>query len=223
MIQSLDVLFQRIPVIPLFFAFLGYFAWDYYQFVNSPDSELNGRRKNLAQAQISLTNSKQKLATAEDFFKNLDSIRARIVALSKQLEETKSSLNSDIDIGNFIRMITMEAKKIGLNIKSIKPEANKKADFYLEVPFNIAVRGAYVQILVFFDRIVRLSQIVRVAKFEFKPLGNTLSKYVELEGQGTLFTYKYVGTSADDVIHQDWMKGNDEGLKRIQELKVRKK
>ena len=50
-------------------------------------------------------------------------------------------------------MISLEAKKIGLVIKGIHPEAEVKKDYYAQVPFTIGINGAYAQILVFFDRL----------------------------------------------------------------------
>ena len=71
----------------------------------------------------------------------------------------------------------------------------------------------------FFDRIIRLQQLIRIGGFSFKPSGNVYSKYVDLEGEGSLVSYKYIGSSADEVVKQDWMKDNDEGLKKLQELR----
>ena len=109
---------------------------------------------------------------------------------------------------------------MGLTIASIRPMADVKKDYYIEVPFKLEFKGAYVQILVFLDRIVRLQQLVRITGFDLKPLGNTMAKYVELTGSGTIKTYKYVGSAADEVTNQEWMKSNEEGLKRLQESKV---
>ena len=57
----------------------------------------------------------------------------------------------------------------------------------------------------------------QVTGFDFRPVGNAYAKYVELEGSGRLVTFKYLGSAADEVVSQEWMKNNEEGLKRIQE------
>lgn len=215
--KQLNDILAKIPVIVLAMLYLGYMGWDYYDFLNSPESELGAKKAQLAAMKTQLEVQQKKLVSAQDFFKNLDSIRNRIRTLSQQLENTKASLNAEIDLANFIRMITLEAKKVGLTIQSIRPEPDVKKEYYIEVPFAIQLKGAYVQTLVFFDRIVRLQQLVRVAGFDFRPVGNAYAKYVELEGNGRLVTFKYLGSAADEVVTQEWMKNNEEGLKRIQE------
>ncbi len=216
--QFTDLL-SRIPFIFLAMLACGYFAYDYYDFINSNDSLLGAKKSQLAASKVSLEASRKKLATAEEFFKNLDAIRTRIRSLSQQLDNSKASLSGDIDLANFIRMVTLEAKKVGLTIKGIKPEAEVKKEYYVEVPFNLQIKGAYVQVLVFFDRIIRLQQLVRISGFSLKPVGNTYAKFVDLEGEGNLHTYKYLGSGADDVTKQDWMKGNEEGLRKLQDAK----
>ena len=217
--QVTDIL-SRIPFIVLGLLYMGYMAYDFYDFNASAESELGMKKAQLAGTKIALEASKKRLNSAQDFFKSLDVIRARIRTLSQQLENTKSSLTGDIDLANFIRMVTLEAKKVGLTILSIRPMADVKKDYYIEVPFGIQFKGAYVQILVFLDRMVRLQQLVRITAFDLKPLGSTLAKYVELTGYGTIKTYKYVGSAADDVTTQEWMKSNEEGLKSVQTSKA---
>jgi type IV pilus assembly protein PilO len=216
--QQLNDILSKIPVLILALLYCGYIGYDFYDFKNSPESELGQKKAQLAAVKVQLEGTKKRLNTAEDFFKNLEAIRTRIRSLSQQLENTKTALNNDIDLANFIRMVTLEAKKLGLTIVSIRPNNDIKRDYYIEVPFTIAMKGAYVQMLVFFDRMVRLQQLIKVSGFDLRPIGNTYSKYVELEGNGTIVTYKYVGSEVDNITNQEWMKSNEEGLKKVQEI-----
>lgn len=209
--EALNRLLAKFPIIPLIVLVCGWLGYSHNEWMTSPDSDLGLKRGSVDSAKKELEVAQKKLATGEEFFKNLDAIRSRIRQLTAQLDSTKTVLSADVDIANFVRMITLEAKKLGITIKSITPGTDVKKDYYTEVPFNVQLKGAYVQILVFFDRIARFQQVVKIGDFELKPSGNTFTKYVELQGSVKVVAYKYLGTSADEVIHKAEMKGNERG------------
>ncbi len=197
--RGLNQLFQRIPIALIAVGFLAYLAGSYYIWTTSDTSELALRKQALVNSQQNLTQLQAELAKAEAFLQSLDTIRARIRALAQQLEETKDSLSSEVDIGNFVKILNLESNKVKLRLKGIKPEVERKRDYYVEVPFVINLKGAYIQILVFLDRISRFQQIVNISDFQLKPSGNNLTNYVELDGSVRLVTYKYLGSSADQI------------------------
>jgi Tfp pilus assembly protein PilO len=201
----------RLPIIPLAIFYIGWMGYSYYDWLNSPESELGQRRAAIVTARAEVESSRKKLATGEEFFKNLDAIRVRVRQLTTQLDGTKTSLSTDVVVANFVRMITLEAKKLGITIKSISPQPEQKREYYTEVPFNVALTGAYVQVLVFFDRVARMQQVIRVGDFDLHPTGGTYTKYVELAGTVKINAYKYLGTHADEIIHKAEMKGGERG------------
>jgi type IV pilus assembly protein PilO len=220
--QAINNILSRIPIMPLGVFYLCYLLYGHYDFLNSDQSELAQKKKSLTAASQELDTAKKKLKEGEEFYKNLDVLRSRIRSLTEQLDGTKTILSADIDIANFVRMITLEAKKLGLIIKGIKPQDEVKRDYYHEVPFTVSLRGAYIQILVFFDRVAKFQQVIRVGDFQFKPSGNVFTKYVELQGDAKLVAYRYIGTNADEVANRDEMKGNEnleKALRRIMDAK----
>lgn len=207
--ENLLKLLARLPIIPLAALYCGWLVYDHYDWLNSPQSELGQKHTQLEGAKTELEATKKKLASGEEFLKNLDAIRERIRTLTAQLESTKASLSAELDIAGFVRLITLEVKKLGFQIKAIKPETEKKDEYYTEVPFSVTFKGAYVQMLVFFDRVSKFQQLIRIGDFALHPTGNNLTKYVELEATVKLVAYKYLGTAADDVIHKDSMKNKE--------------
>jgi Tfp pilus assembly protein PilO len=99
-----------------------------------------------------------------------------------------------------MKTILTEAKRVGLNVFSIKPAAITQSDYYEEHPFDLGFRGVYVQLVVFLEHLSSLQNIARVDSLEIHPVGNSASKYVELEGTVQIKTYKYLGTKADTVL-----------------------
>jgi len=195
--ERLNAFLKIVPI--LIVGYVLYLGWQHWDWLNSPGSALGQKRAALVSAKQQLTTVQGKVKAAEEFYRQLESLRARIRELAAQLENSKSSLSAEIDIANFVRMVTLEAKKLGLVIKGIKPETDSRKEFYVEVPFLVAVKGAYVQLLVFFDRIAKFQQVIRVSEFQMRPSGTAFQKYVELEASAKLVTYKYVGTEADEI------------------------
>ena len=202
---GINRLLSRIPLLTIAVLYCGWQAYGYYEWLNSPTSELGAKRTQLVQSKQTNDKLKAKLKEADEFYKGYDIQRARVRQLYTQLESAKGMLNADIDVANFLRMLSLEAKKLGIVIKRMKPDAEVKREFYTEVPFSVELNGAFVQMLVFFDRIARFQQIVRVDTFGMKPSNSNVTKYVELSGNARLLTYKYQGTDADEVLKKQEM------------------
>lgn len=153
MMEKINEVLKKIPIIPIFLLYCGWVAYDYYDWMNSPQSPLGLKRAALVTKKKEVEDTKKKALAGEEFYRNLDLLRSRIRELTAQLENTKTVLSADVDIANFVSMITHEAKKLRITLKEIKPEASRKKEFYEEVPFTVNLRGAYVQMLILFDRI----------------------------------------------------------------------
>lgn len=195
--SAMNELFNKIPIVPLAIVALLYQGWNYYQWKTGPTMPYQLQLKQLASAKESKESDKKSLAEAESFYKNLDIMKGDIVQLSSQLEQAKGMLTSEIDVAQFIKILTLEAKKIGIIIRKITPGSEVKKELFAEVPFRLEVVGAYVQILVFFDKIARFQQVLKVDSFDLKPTGGMTTKYIELEGKIDILAYKYLTASEE--------------------------
>ena len=207
--ENLQKILARLPILAMGLLYCCYLTYDHYDWMNSAGSDLGLKKAQVISDKTEFDAMKKKLTSGEDFFKNLDAIRERIKALTVQLDSTKTSLSGDIDIANFVRIITLEVNKLNFQIKGIKPEAEKKSDYYIEVPFTVNLKGAYVQILVFFDRVAKFQQVIRISDFTLRPSGNASTKFVELDASVKLVAYKYLGSTADEIIKSDRMNGKE--------------
>lgn len=204
--EALEKILAKIPFLLITILYCGWLGLDFYTWFTGPDSELGRKKQSFVVVKQSIDATKKKLKISEEFVNNLANLTARIRGLTAQLDGLKTSLSSELDVSSFVQMLTLEAKKVGVAIKGIKPEMELKREHYIEVPFAISFTGAYVQLLVLFDRITRLQQVIQVGDFELKPNGSAFAKYVELEGKVRLVAFKYLGTKADDILKQPEMK-----------------
>ena len=136
------------------------------------------------QAQQQLDAKMRENAELEAYRPKLAEIDRQLASLKQQLEIERRIVPDEKNADDFIRMITAEAMKAGIEVRRFtsKPVANK--DFYTELPFEMEVDGPYYSMLNFFDRVGRLERIVNVSGL----LVATTSKPMEAKAK---HTYNY--------------------------------
>ena len=92
----------------------------------------------------------------------LDELRTRLVALDEALKVAITLLPETREIPELLTQITQLGLKAGLEFRLFKPEPEKSADFYAEVPVSLAILGFFHDLARFFDHLSRLSRIVNV-------------------------------------------------------------
>lgn len=190
---------NRLPLGLLMAAWAGWLAFDYYSYTNDAESPLVQK---IAQIEVMKKESvalQKKVKEMQEFSKKLEQKRAELRDLAQQLDAMKSGISEEIDVAQFLKATTSEAKKVGLKVVSLKPASPVSQEFYQEQPFDFQFKGVYVQLLVFLDRLSALQQIVRVENFDVKNITPSSSSIVELDGTIQIKTFKYLASKADEV------------------------
>jgi type IV pilus assembly protein PilO len=92
----------------------------------------------------------------------LDDLKARLVALDEALKVAITLLPETREIPELLTQISQLGLSAGLEFRLFKPEAEKPADFYAEVPVGLAILGLFHDLTRFFDHLSKLSRIVNV-------------------------------------------------------------
>ena len=186
------------PFIGLLFAI--YHAYDYYMvFKTDAASPLMTKNSELSLAIKQNKDLEGKVKSLEEFAKRQKADQENLLALVQQLAETKDALADDVQMPDFMKLVVSEAKRVGMNVLSIVPARKEKKEYYYEYPVEVKFRGLFAQVYSFVNRIASMQRIVRVEKFDMRPVANSFGKYVELEGSLELKTFSYLGSQADDV------------------------
>jgi type IV pilus assembly protein PilO len=114
-------------------------------------------------AQIKLQSKLRENAELEAYRPKLADIERQLTSLKQQLEIERRIVPDEKEIDNFMRMVSGEARKAGVEIRryTARPYATK--EFYTEVPFEVEFDGPYYSMLGFFDRLGKVERIVNVA------------------------------------------------------------
>jgi type IV pilus assembly protein PilO len=92
----------------------------------------------------------------------LDELKARLVRLDETLKVAITLLPETREIPELLTQISQLGSTAGLEFRLFKPEPEKKADFYAEVPVSLTILGRFHDLARFFDHLSKLSRIVNV-------------------------------------------------------------
>ena len=115
-----------------------------------------------ATAQTSLQAKMRENADLEAYRPKLADIERQLTSLKQQLDIERRIVPDEKEVDNFMRMVSGEARKAGVEIRRYTSRAVSARDFYTEVPFEVELDGPYYSMLGFFDRISKLERIVNV-------------------------------------------------------------
>jgi type IV pilus assembly protein PilO len=121
------------------------------------------QREANAEAQQKLDTKLRENAELESYRPKLAEIERQLASLKQQLEIERRIVPDEKEVDGFMRMLSGEARKAGIEVRryTAKPVASK--EFYTEVPFEVELDGPYYSMLGFFDRVGKLERIVNVS------------------------------------------------------------
>ncbi|MFO7838776.1 MAG: type 4a pilus biogenesis protein PilO [Desulfosalsimonadaceae bacterium] len=146
---------------------------------------LQGQIKSLEKA---LQETKLKASKLEEYREKMEAARAKFTIVSRALP-----LNNEVP--SLLTGISQAGKDSGLSFLLFEPRAEKKQNFYAEIPINMQMSGKYHEVGEFFDRIAGMSRIVNVKHFR---LNSGKDAPTKLNIDCTAKTYKFIESSDKD-------------------------
>lgn len=120
-------------------------------------------REENAAAQTQLEAKVRENADLEAYRPKLADIERQLASLKQQLEIERRIVPDEKEVDNFMRMVSGEARKAGVEIRRYTAKPVSARDFYTEVPFEMELDGPYYSMLGFFDRVSKLERIVNIS------------------------------------------------------------
>ena len=164
-------------------------ALGYFFFIQDMEAQLDAARNTEATLKEQFTNKAFQAA-------NLDPYKIQMTEMENTFGALLRQLPSDTEVPGLLEDITRTVLGSGLDFEEIKllPEAAQQ--FYIELPIQITVVGAYHDLATFVSGVASLPRIVTLHDFDIKPIdGGSPGK---LRMSILAKTYRY----------------NDEGLKK---------
>jgi len=182
---------------------LGYHAMAYYQLTESDESPIKMKDQEISQLEENLKRLQTRVKDMEQFHATLESRRVEMREYANRLNEMKGALSDSFEAAEFMKLVVTEARKVGLSVVKLEPQAAETREYYVQHPFSLSFRGLYAQLIVFLDRLSNVQKIVRVDRLDIRPTGSQSARFVELEGSIELRAYRYQASVADGLISSE--------------------
>jgi type IV pilus assembly protein PilO len=179
---------QRILISAVFFivilaVFVYFFYWPKFE--------------KIASLKAQLTTLEAKLATAKRNAAGLKQFQAKMKEAEAQFNMAMKKLPEKEEIPSLLTSISDSGQAVGLEFLLFEPRAEKKKEFYAEIPVAMSLRGDYHNLAVFFDQVARLNRIVNIENIQMsrgtgKKASTSANSDRELTATCTAVTYKFI-------------------------------
>jgi type IV pilus assembly protein PilO len=172
---------QRILISSVFFIliagiFVYFFYWPKFEKINS--------------LKTNLTNLEKRLSTAKRNAADLKKFQAKMKEAEAQFNMAMKKLPEKEEIPSLLTSISDSGQSVGLDFLLFEPKAEKKKEFYAEIPVAMSLRGDYHNLAIFFDQVARLNRIVNIRNIQMSRAKGKGAR--ELTAKCTAVTYKFI-------------------------------
>jgi type IV pilus assembly protein PilO len=122
---------------------------------------------------------------------NMERFKAEAAKLKEELKIAIAQLPTSKEIPSLLANISSLGKESGLDFLLFRPAPEINREFYAEIPVEIRVRGTYVKVATFFDKVGKLPRIVNIAGVNMEG-AKEISGKLEIMTSCTATTFKFI-------------------------------
>ena len=197
--EKIKEIVDKIPFGIILICYIGYLGYDFYDFTTSDSSTIAQKKTEIDNLKLQNAKLVKKNKELDIFVKTLEEKKIALRKMAHELQNVKAILSKDLDIPRFMKVIFTEARKVGITVVGLEPQAQVVKEYYSENSFKLEFKGVFEKLVDLLDRFSESSQIVRVESIKIKPNGNISGKYAEIDGTLDVRIYRYLGTKADSI------------------------
>lgn len=121
---------------------------------------------------------------------NLNEYRQEKAQLEEKLEAALAELPQERAIDELLRQLNELGVDAELQIVSVEPQQESKADFFARIPVKMRVSGSYHEVVTFFDLVGKLRRIVNVNEIQLRqPKLESEKVHLSAEFMATTFRF----------------------------------
>ena len=149
------------------------------------------RAKEIKTKQERISSLEQERIKLQALVKDREKAKADVLQIEGRFNQVKAQLPEQKEIPELLRQVSNLGRDSGLEVTLFRQKEEVLLDLYAEVPVEMAVRGGYHQIALFFDKVCHLDRIVNVSELSLKnPQPVDGQMYVEASFFAT--TYRFL-------------------------------
>ena len=178
-IGKLSTLYRILLCLGVFVLLVGPFV--YFSFLPKL-SQIESLEKESGTLEQRLVIAQKKANQLKSYQEKLENAKLEFKIVTKKLPETK-------EIPSLLASISQSGRDAGLEFVLFQPLPERDKEFYAEIPVSITVKGSYHNVVLFFDKVARLSRIVNIDDIKMsadKGIGGNLTTSC------TAVTYRFI-------------------------------
>ena len=179
---------SKIQRIVISAAIFGLITGGFIYFLYWPKLELLNRLN------TKLDKLEKKLDTAKNNAKDMKKFQAKMKEAQAQFRLAMKKLPEKEEIPSLLSSISNSGQLVGLEFLLFEPKAEKKKEFYAEIPVAMNIKGDYHNLALFFDEVTRLSRIVNIQNIQIAKGKDKTSQ--DLSTKCVAVTYKFIEESS---------------------------
>jgi type IV pilus assembly protein PilO len=157
----------------------------YYFFLHLPGSALIVEKQTKVET---LEGEKVKLLAT---LKGREALKAEIQRIEAQFQEVTKQLPESKEIPDLLRQVSNMGRDSGLEITLFRQQGENIKELYADVPVEMAVRGGYHQLALFFEKVRQLDRIVNISDIGMKN-PQMLEGRLQVEASFAATTYRFL-------------------------------
>ena len=124
--------------------------------------------KQMAESQKTIQSLEEEKAKLQALLKNRPQAENSIKEVERRFNQAKAQLPEEKEIPELLKQVSNLGRDSGLDVVLFRQKPEVFQDLYAEVPVEMAVRGGYHQIALFFDKVRHIDRIVNVSDVNMK-------------------------------------------------------
>lgn len=149
------------------------------------------RAKELADKQEQIHALKAERVKLEALLRNQERAKKAIAEVEGRFNQVKAQLPDQKEIPELLRQVSNLGRDSGLEVLLFRQKPETFQDLYAEVPVEMAVRGNYHQIALFFDKVRHLDRIVNITDTSLKNPQVTNGQ-MQIDASFSATTYRFL-------------------------------
>jgi len=149
------------------------------------------KQEQIARDEVQIQQLDSELIQKKAITRNLPRYRVEVERLKQRLNEALTLLPNDAEIPELLQKVASRVEQSDCEMTKFEPQSEVEDGFYARIPVKMSISGNYHSVLVFFDKISKLSRIVNVSDISLSS-PKIQNKKVMLEAQFLATTFKFV-------------------------------
>jgi Tfp pilus assembly protein PilO len=179
---------------------LGYQGYQTYDFLYSDTSELKLKQTETENVKLEIAELESRISQAREYRQRFQQMQDLLKSYEKTLSEMQMILSDDMNVPAILTVIDTEAKVSGVTLTSLVPDKRTEATDYIEQSFKVSFRGAWLQVMMFVQRLSKTKRIFTIEDMEIVSVNPVINRISDLQASMTLNAYRYKVSEADQIV-----------------------